>query len=74
MVVIVNPNITQRNQAVFIRTDTALEAILEHDTIFTPVVVTLKVCLRSYSNQFFFLIYSRFINPAVQKWLYVNSK
>ena len=54
MVVIVNPNITQRNQAVFIRTDTALEAILEHDTIFTPVVVTLKVCLRSYSNQFFF--------------------
>lgn len=67
MVVIINPNITQRKQAVFIPSDSALEAVLEHDTIFTPVVVTLKVWLRSYCNQFSFLIYSRFINPAVQK-------
>ena len=43
MVVIINPNITQRNQAVFIPNNSALEAALEHDTIFTPVVVTLKV-------------------------------
>jgi len=43
MVVIINPNITQRKQAVFIPSDSALEAVLEHDTIFTPVVVTLKV-------------------------------
>jgi len=42
MVVIINPNITQRNQAVFIPSDSALEAVLEHDTIFTPVV-TLKL-------------------------------
>jgi len=43
MVVIINTNITQRNQAVFIPSSSALEAALEHDTIFTPVVVTLKV-------------------------------
>jgi len=43
MVVIINPNITQRNQAVFIPSDSALEAVIEHDTILTPVVVTLKV-------------------------------
>lgn len=65
--VMINPNITQCNQAVFIPSDSALEAVLEHDTIFTPVVVTLKLWLRSYCNQFSFLIYSRFINPAVQK-------
>jgi hypothetical protein len=41
--VIINPNITQCNQAVFIPSDLALEAVLEHDTIFTPVVVTLKL-------------------------------
>jgi hypothetical protein len=40
MVVIVNPNITQRNQAVFISSDSAFEAILKHDTIFTPVIVS----------------------------------
>lgn len=67
MVVSINPNITQRNQAVFIPSDSALEAALEHDTIFTPVAVTLKVWLRSYCKQFSFLIYSRFIKPAVQK-------
>jgi hypothetical protein len=42
MVVIMNPNITHRNQAVFIPSDSALEAVLEHDTIFTPVV-TFKI-------------------------------
>jgi len=40
--VIINPNITQCNQGVFIPSDSALEAVLEHDTIFTPVV-TLKL-------------------------------
>jgi hypothetical protein len=40
MVVIVNPNITQRDQTVFISNASAFEAILEHDTIFTPVTVT----------------------------------
>jgi hypothetical protein len=40
MVIIVNPNITQRNQAVLIPSNSAFEAILEHDTIFTPVIVT----------------------------------
>jgi hypothetical protein len=45
IVVIVNPNIvTQHNQAVFIPSDSAFEAVFKHDNIFTPVVVTLKVC------------------------------